>query len=338
MGAMKRFVLLIVIALVSLVGLFAAWGYAPDGDTAALRAEYATADDRFVAIDPALTVRVRQEGPPGAPAIVLLHGSSSSLEDWDGWARALSRRYRVVRLDLPGHGLTGPDRRGRYGAADMAQVVDRVANKLGLDRFVLGGNSMGGQVAWTYALQHADRLAGLILVDPAGAPDNPPASVPIGFRLANSSLAAPLVRWVTPRSLVRSSVEDVFGQPAKVTDALVERYRDMLLVHGNRQATLERQRAARPLASAQQMATLTLPVLILWGGRDRLIPAKGAQWFDRALPNSRLLVLPDAGHIPMVEDPAASVEPVGLFLQSLTGFQAASGSDSPADAALMPAE
>lgn len=314
---MKRLLLLIVIGIVALIGVFAAWGYAPDANPQAIRARYATPADRFVAVDPGLTVRVRDEGPRDGPVVVLLHGSSSSLEDWDGWAAALTPRYRVVRLDLPGHGLTGPDPKNRYGMADMARVVDLIVDAEGLNRFVLGGNSMGGQVAWTYATEHADRLSGLILVDAAGAPDNAPVSVPIGVRIANSRMGSPIARWVTPNSLVRSSVESVFGDPSKVSDDLVTRYRDMLLVPGNRQATIDRQRGQRPIATAQQMAGITMPTLLLWGERDELVPPKGGEWFDRALPNSRLVVLPGAGHIPMVEVPRESVRPVIDFLSSI---------------------
>ena len=314
---MKRLLLILVVAIVAFVALFAAWGYAPDADPQALRRRYVTPADRFVRLEPGLTVRVRDEGPRAAPAILLLHGSSSSLEDWDGWARVLTPRYRVVRYDQPGHGLTGPDPQDRYSMADLARVAGEVADRMGLKRFVLGGNSMGGNVAWTYAAEHSERLTGLILVDAAGAPGNAPDSVPLGFRLANSPLAAPLVRWVTPRALVRGSVEDTFGDPAKVTPALVDRYRDMLLTPGNRAATLVRTRVPRRPASAQRMAAITVPTLLLWGGRDRLVPLKGGTWFDQALPNSRLVVLPDAGHIPMVEDPRASVAPVLDFLARL---------------------
>lgn len=314
---MKRLILVVVIAVVAFVGLLALWGYAPDADPAVLRARYATTADRFVTLEPGLTVRIRDEGPKGAPGVLLIHGSSSSLEDWDGWARALVPTYRVVRYDQPGHGLTGADPQDRYTMADMARVADKVADAAGLTRFVIGGNSMGGNVAWTYATEHPERLQGLILVDAAGAPDNQPTSVPIGFRLANSSVAAPFVRWVTPMALVRSTVENTFGEPSRVTPALVDRYRDMLLVPGNRRATGIRAKIARVPATVQQMASITVPTLILWGGRDRLIPPKGAQWFHQALPNSRLVVLPTAGHIPIVEEPAASVRPVLAFLSTL---------------------
>lgn len=314
---MKRLILVVAIAVVAFVGLLAVWGYAPDADPAALRARYVTPADRFVTAEPGLTVRVRDEGPRDAPAVLLIHGSSSSLEDWDGWARALVPTHRVVRYDQPGHGLTGPDPRDRYTMADMARVAGKVADAAGLERFVIGGNSMGGAVAWTYAAAHPDRLAGLILVDAAGAPDNAATSVPIGFRLAASPLASPIVRWVTPAPLIRSSVENTFGEPSQVTPALVERFRDMLLMPGNRRATRVRAALERAPATVQQMASITVPTLIVWGARDRLIPPKGAQWFDQALTNSRLAVLPTAGHLPMVERPVESVRPVLAFLASL---------------------
>ena len=311
---MKRFVLVLVIAVVALVGLFALWGYAPDGDPAALRARYAAPADRFVRLDRGLTVRVRDEGPRDAPAIMLLHGSTSSLEDWDAWAAGLRDRYRVIRYDQPGHGLTGPDPRDRYTMEDMARVVGRVADALHLDRFVLGGNSMGGEVAWTYATEHPERLSGLILVDAAGAPDNVPMSVPLGFKLMQSPVTAPLVRWITPRPLVASSVRDMFGDPGQVTPALVQRYRDMTLYPGNRAAALIRAKVKRTPATAQQMAAITVPTLLLWGGRDRLIPPRGAEWFKRALPNSSLVVIGEAGHLPMVEAPLRSLVAVRAFL------------------------
>lgn len=311
---MKRFVFVLVIAVVALVGLLALWGYAPDADPAALRARYSTPADRYVRLDRGLTVRVRDEGPRDAPAIMLLHGSTSSLEDWDGWAEGLRNRYRVIRYDQPGHGLTGPDPQDRYTMEDMARVVGGVADALGLDRFVLGGNSMGGDVAWTYATEHPERLSGLILVDAAGAPDNVPMSIPIGFKLMQSPVTAPLVRWITPRPLVESSVQNTFGDPGKVTPALVRRYRDMTLYPGNRAAALIRAKVERIPATTQQMAAITIPTLILWGGRDRLIPPKGAEWFKRALPNSQLVVIGDAGHLPMVEAPLRSLVAVRAFL------------------------
>ena len=99
---------------------------------------------------------MRDEGR-GAP-LILLHGSTSSLFMWDGWARALSPDLRVIRMDLPGHGLTGPDPRERYAAPEMAEVVVAVADALGVSRFSLAGNSMGGRVALAVALAHPDRV------------------------------------------------------------------------------------------------------------------------------------------------------------------------------------
>ena len=113
---------------------------------------------------------VVDEGPRDAPAIVLLHGSNADLHTWQAWVDGLRGDYRVIRFDQRGHGLTGPGARDSYALEDFVADLDLVVDELGLERFVLGGNSMGGWIAAGYAMEHPGRLDGLVLVDAAGAP------------------------------------------------------------------------------------------------------------------------------------------------------------------------
>jgi pimeloyl-ACP methyl ester carboxylesterase len=291
------------------------FGRTPDTDPAAMRAKYGAPPSRFVDLGNGLTMHVRDTGPRDAPAIVLLHGSNSSLQTWDGWAARLDRTWRVIRFDLPGHGLTGPHPQRDYSAAGFDDAVDRVTRKLGVERFALAGNSMGGWVAWTYAVAHPERVSRLILVDAAGAPEIAGRALPIGFRIARTPLLRDLTTIVTPRSVIERSVHQTVSNQAIVTPAAIDRYWELLRYPGNRQATLDRFATQQPPATPAAMARLTMPVLVLWGEEDKLIPLASGRWFAAHIPGSRLIVYPHIGHLPMEEATDASAADVESFLK-----------------------
>lgn len=290
----------------------------PDTDPAAMRARYAAPPSRFVDVGGGLFVHYRDTGPRNAPVLLLLHGSNSSLQTWDAWAARLERRYRVVRLDQIGHGLTGPNPTGRYDAAAFVGTLDRFAARVGLARFALAGNSMGGWVAWNYALAHPDRVSALILVDAAGAPSQAPSSLPIGFRVARTPVLRDLARYITPRRMIADSLRQTVSNQAIVTDAAIDRYWELLRYPGNRQATMTRFAEPHVPADAAALHRLTMPVLIEWGAQDRLITLADARWFARAIPHSRLVVYPAVGHVPMEEAADASARDVDAFLAART--------------------
>src|SRR5262249_33246676 len=263
---------------------------------------------KFVEVD-GMRVHVRDRG--AGPALVLLHGSNSSLFTWEGWARAPAGARRVIAMDLPGHGFTGPDPRDRYATRDMADFVDRVVAALGVDRFSLAGNSMGGHIAAAYALAHPDKVERLILVDAAGLPREEPP--PFVFQLASWPIAGRLFGILTPRFIVAANVRAVYGEPAKVTDELIDRYYDLLLREGNRRATRIRLSRTDEL-DASRLRDLKMPVLILWGERDRWILPKYGERYRDAIPGAKLVVFPGLGHVPMEEDPVATAAPVRDFL------------------------
>lgn len=309
--------------LIRLFGLFlllaiglVALAWTPDRDPRALEAKYANAHSQFLELGGGLRVHVRDEGPRDAPAIVLLHGSSASLQTWDAWAGRLAGRYRVIRYDQPGHGLTGPHPRADYRAAAFVDVLDRVTAKLGVRRFVLVGNSMGGWVSWNYVLAHPERLRGLVLVDAAGAPGSTPKTLPIGFRIARSPLA-PYLAHLTPRWIVARSVRQSMFVQSAVTPAVIDRYWELLLYPGNRKATRDRAVTPRTEATAASMARIKTPTLVLWGAEDALIPLSSGRWFGKSLPGATLAVIPDVGHIPMEEAPERSAKALETWLAKL---------------------
>jgi pimeloyl-ACP methyl ester carboxylesterase len=292
------------------VGIWATW--APDKPVDALKLRWAQAPSQFINVQ-GMQVHLRDEGPrDDATPLVLLHGTSASLHTWQGWAGALKGQRRVIRFDLPGFALTGPHPQDDYSIAAYVRFVVAVMDQLGVQRFVLAGNSLGGQIAWEVAHAHPQRVAQLVLVDAAGYVFEP-KSVPIGFQIARSPLLQPLMRNTLPRGLVERSVRNVYGDAAKVTPDLVDLYYDMTQRAGNRRALGLRMQQIVPRAP-ERIATLKVPTLILWGGQDRLIPPENAQKFAKDIAGSKLVVFDALGHVPHEEDPAATVAPVKAFL------------------------
>ncbi len=303
----------LIVSLVLLVALAVGASWEPDRPATALEARWAGAPSRFVVVK-GQRVHVRDEGPRDDPIpLLLIHGTSASLHTWDGWAAALRAERRVIRFDLPGFGLTGPNPTGDYSDASYARFVVDVADVLGVQRFAVAGNSLGGEVAWRTALLVPQRVDKLILVDAAGYAFVP-ESIPLGFRLANSPLTAWLAQWALPRSMVASSVRNVYGDPSKVSADLVERYFELTLREGNRRALAQRLQQLDRGVGAPRIRELKLPTLILWGGRDRLIPPDSARRFAADISGSELVMFDALGHVPHEEDPQASVTPVRRFL------------------------
>lgn len=309
--------------LLMLTALAVALSRAPDRPVQTLVARWAPPPSDFIAVQ-GQVVHLRDEGPRDDPLpVVLLHGTASSLHTWEGWVKALKPRRRVVTFDLPGAGLTGPwsaDFTGtyphdRYQGDAYARFTLALMDALHIRRAVLGGNSLGGEVAWRVASLAPERVGGLVLVDASG-PAFEPAVLPAGFALARMPLASRIGEWLLPRSLVAQAVAEVYGDPAQVTADRVDRYFELLLREGNRRALGVRLQNLKPDEDAGRIATLRVPTLVLWGGRDRLIPPGTARAFLQ-IPGSRLVTFDALGHVPQEENPTATVAPVREFLDAV---------------------
>ncbi len=298
-------------------GIAATW--APDRPVEELKARWAQPPSQFITVQ-GLQVHVRDEGPRDDPVpIVLLHGTSTSLHTWQGWAGVLSGKRRVIRFDLPGFGLTGPHPQDDYSMAAFVRAVAGVLDALGVQRAVVAGNSLGGQIAWEFAHAHPQRVDRLVLVDAAGYA-MAPRDIPLGFRIARVAALRPLMHHTLPRGMVENSVRNVYGDPSRVTPDLVDLYYDMAQRAGNRRALGLRMdqivvEQAQADAAAARIASLKVPTLILWGGQDRLIPPDNAQRFARAIAGSQLVTFDDLGHVPHEEAPARTVAPVVAFVR-----------------------
>lgn len=303
-------VLVIACCVFAVAGIIATWE--PDRPVSALTARWGQAPSQFVEVD-GMRVHVRDEGPRDDPMpIVLLHGTSASLHTWDGWVQKLGGQRRVIRFDLPAFGLTGPNPNNDYSIPAYVHTTLAVADRLGVKQFVLAGNSLGGQIAWATALAHPQRVSKLVLVDAAGYPFQS-ASVPIGFQIARIPGLRSVMEHVLPRGVILSSVRNVYGDPGKVTPELVDRYYELTLREGNRKALAYRMQQ-RLSGDEAGIKNLKLPTLIIWGGKDRLIPPNNAQLFAADIAGSKMVVFDDLGHVPHEEDASRTVAAFVAFL------------------------
>lgn len=286
---------LIAVALLLVAGL--AWLYQPDRPRAALVAAYAGSPSEFMNVLGA-ELHVRDTGPRDAPTVVLLHGFGSSLQTWDAWAADLDRDHRVIRYDLPGFGLTGRDP-GGYTDERSVAILLGLLDRLGVARASVVGNSMGGRIAWRFAAAHPERLDKLVLISPDGF-TSPGTVYGVAPTVPLMMRALP---YVLPSFMLRASLLPAYGDPKVMTEALYNRYRDMMLAPGVRQAIVDRMGQQKLVDPVPLLRTIAAPTLLIWGEQDAMIPFGNSADYLAALPHARLAALPGVGHVPQEEAP-----------------------------------
>jgi pimeloyl-ACP methyl ester carboxylesterase len=278
-----------------------------------LKEKYALTSSEFMPLE-GMDVHYANEGNQSdSVPLVLIHGTGASLHTFNGWTEQLKKEHRVVRMDLPGYGLTGPFPNGDYSNEHYVEFLKSFLSELKIERCVLAGNSLGGGIAWRFAERYPKMVDKMILVDATGYP-NKASSEPVAFRIAKAPVLKNLFKFITPRFVAKSSVENVYADKSLVTDKLIDRYFELTLRAGNRQAFLDRFEARNDSTAYNRIGSIETPTLILWGEEDQLIPVESAYRFHEDLPNGTLVVLPNLGHVPMEENPAESLKPVLSFL------------------------
>jgi len=306
---MKRMGLAIAAAVAVLLLAVAAWLWTPDKPLSTLEAKYLRSPNDMIEVA-GTRLHVRDDGPKTAPVIIMIHGFGSSLQTWEPWATLLEPKFRVVRFDLPGSGLSAPDPRGDYTDARTISILLALMDRLGIAKASLIGNSIGGRIAWTFAAEHPDRIDKLVLISPDGFASP-------GFEYGHAPKVPGtlgLMRYVLPKALLRASLKPAYGDPSALTDQTVARYYDLMLAPGVRKALLTRMKETVLVDPKPLLQRIKAPVLLLWGERDGMIPFSNAQAYLQNLPNAQLAALPDLGHVPQEEAPATSIGPVLAFL------------------------
>jgi pimeloyl-ACP methyl ester carboxylesterase len=315
----RRWPLVLLFAGAILAGVVL-WAYAPTLPAEMLIARYANERSKFIDVG-GVRAHIRDyargdgldRDDADAIPVVLIHGSLGSLHMWEGWARELGPRVRLITVDLPGHGLTGAWPRDEYTIEAYTDFIEVLVDTLHLDRVVLVGHSMGGAVAWSFAATRPDRVSHLVLVDAAGYPRQ--GEAPLPTRLARLPVIGDVGIYFKPDRMVRRSLLEVYADPEMVTPDRIKRYSELQRFPGNREATLQRARSQEPL-DPTPLRRLNVPTLIIWGAKDRWVPVADAFRFQNDIKGARLEIFQNLGHNPMEEDPKATAAAVAAFLAS----------------------
>ena len=280
-----------------------------DIDAETLKELYLDSQSQFISINES-EVHYKDEGE-GFP-IILIHGTSASLHTWDVWTENLIENYRVIRMDLPAFGLTGATENNSYDLESYNRFLESFTNKIGVSEFALAGNSLGGSIAWHYTSNHQKQVKQLILIDPGGFP--PVKEKPFVFRLAEIPILNQLLKHITPKSFIKENLEQVYYDDSKITSELVDRYHHMILREGSRDAFIKRSKIVFKDQTGL-LEKINTPTLILWGENDIWIPSENGTKFEAKLPNSRLVIMKETGHVPMEERPEESLNHLLNFMK-----------------------
>ena len=275
------------------------------GNTVSIMSVHSPTRSQFVDVD---GLRLHYKRGGRGPALLLLHGTTSSLEHFDRAAAILQKSFDIIRPDLPGFGLTGPRPHGDYRVATYAATMAQFMKKLDVPRYAVAGNSLGGNVAWNLALDYPERLRALVLVNATGYPEK---SMPVGMRLARNPVVRPLMRAWMPRRMVERGLHQAVGPNSTIVDdAMVTRVHHLWNQPGNRSAFVDFVNTDQPDRSAE-ITCITVPTLVLRSaGID-------GQHFASDIAGSREAIHPDGGHLLPEEDPVWFADQVTTFLDGL---------------------
>ena len=307
------------IATVLLVSMYSGRYYMGFVDLAPdiVSSRYANEESKFIklgGLQQGIELHYRDEGlsveeNPDAPVLFLLHGIMASLHTWDGWVEALKDDFRIIRVDIPGFGLTGPYADGIYTVERSVDMLNQLSSELEIDSFFLAGNSMGGYISWNFAAEYPEKVKRLILVDSAGYP----FELPMLLALLRTPVLKDSMAFLTPRFIVTETLKEVYGDGSKVTEEAIDRYHQLMLREGNRTAVVNVLESISDVEN-EKIKQLKLPTLIQWGEGDEWIPLANAEKFAADIEGSKVITYPGVGHIPMEEIPQKSARDAKDFL------------------------
>ena len=273
--------------------------------------KYSNASSQLIDVE-GTRIHIRDTGNPKGPVIVFVHGFGASLHTWEDWSKELEKDFRVIRFDLPGSGLSGPDQQLNYSDERSIQIILGLLDTLKVQKINIVGNSIGGRIAWYFTAMHPERVNKLVMISPDGfkspgmnynkAPDIP------------SYLS--LINYFFPKFVFRENLEFAYFNQKVLTDQLFDRYYELALYPGNRQAMIDRMRQTVLKDPAPFLKKIHCPVLLLWGERDAMIPVRNAKDYLALIPQAELQVLQSMGHLPQEEDPLRSLPYLLQFLKS----------------------
>jgi len=277
-----------------------------------LEAKYQNEHSRYIDID-GLRVHYRDEGR--GPTLLLIHNELGSLHSWDGWVEEIGGHYRIVRMDLPGFGLTGAGSVHDYGRSATVDFLSRFIDELELENINLVGSSYGGFTAWNYALDNPDNVNKLILLSPIGYTQKLPPEVQL--------LAAPgseAISGVTiPKPVVQQTLQRGWGTPSRLTKDIVKRYHEMVLREGNRVSAARFFKVLKEHSKNEHLGLgikdISVPTFLMWGVQDGWTPIEYLDLWLEDVADAEFMRYPSVGHYPHEEIPRISAQDADLWLQ-----------------------
>ncbi len=271
--------------------------------------KYANEQSRFLVIDGSL-VHYRVEGN-GYP-IVLLHGAFSSLHTYDAWCDILSKKYQLIRLDLPGFGLSGSRVDHDYSMESYLQFMLHFLDRLRIKKCHLVGSSLGGWMAWEFALMYPQKVNKLTLISSAGFLED--RNVPLPFKMARTPFLSKVIKYAVKKNVLEQFVRQMYADQNKVTPDLVERYFELFSREGNPEAFLSLANG-KYKDHTKKLRHIKCSTLILWGEEDAWLPLENGYRFRDRIPKSKLIIYEGVGHVPMEEIPLETAKDLQAFLQ-----------------------
>lgn len=308
--------------------------FQPDRPGSYLERQYTNEASSFLELDNA-RVHYRDEGPRSAPTLLTLHGVYSSLHTWDGWVDELGEDLRIVRMDMPGFGLTGPVHAGEHRLQTLIDTVGEFCDELGLSEFAIAGNSLGGAVAWRLAVQRPDLVDRLVLLDAGGA--TLLSALAHNYRAFGTDI---FPRYLTPRMAIRLALNDAYSDTTEVDRKLINRYQDLMLRSGNRRAVMEIAENYRDnnfdrdvdtetpsgpvlpsacdpspkVADDYKISQVEAPTLFQWGVDDTWLPVSFGRELAAEVTDSNFIEYEGVGHVTMEEAPEPTAADAAAFI------------------------
>jgi len=315
---MKKALLGFLLTSTLLLSIFLSFNIYLDVPRDEIEKKYVDESSKFMILKDGSRIHYKDEGNKVGKVLVLVHGFADSLFTFDYMIPELENEFRLVRMDFPAFGLTGKVPSNNYGPEAFVKVIHEVTNNLGIQKFSIIGNSLGGSAAWRYALNYPEQLEGLILIAAAGIKNEEDKERKLAPKAVNSPLTGWLFRYVMPKFMIGNILKNVFVDESLITSKNVDRFHDFLILEGSREAIISMSTSGGYKNNSKvEIRNITTPTLIIHGANDNIIPVRTHEYFLSEIVNSKALIYDGVGHIPMLEAPIRTSKDIKEFMNRL---------------------